>query len=95
MSWTSIVIEVVLFASLGAGYYFYQKRKIIKHTKMDIRERVYRLITETETSLNPDSIDEELANGKYLEVIEKIKHLSASDNIDQLLKDLEEINKYA
>lgn len=95
MSWTNILIEVFLFSGLGFGYYYYQKRKIIRNTKLDIRARIHDLLNEVEHSLNPDEIDQHLIDQKYLLVRDKIRNLAKGEELEQMIQDLEEINKYA
>lgn len=95
MSWTNIVIEVFLFSLLGFGYYFYQKRKLIRNTKLLIRDRVGTLLNEVEHGLNPDQIDQELQENKYTIVKDKIKNLASHEEMEQIIKDLDEISKYS
>lgn len=95
MSWTNILIEVFLFSALGIGYYLYQKRKLIRNTKLLIRDRVSTLLSEVEHSLNPEKIDQELIEGKYTIVKDKIKNLATPKEMEQIIKDLEEITRYS
>ena len=95
MDWTSIIIEVVLFAGLGYAYYAYQKRKIIRHAKEDILYRINQLLENADHRLDAENINNLFQQGQYTAVSEQIKPLSDDEHMTKLINDLLEMNKFA
>lgn len=95
LDWTSIIIEVILFAGLGYAYYAYQKRKIIRRAKEDILYRINQLLEEIDHRLDTESINTLFQQGEYTAVSEQIKPLSNDEHMTKLINDLLEMNKFA
>jgi hypothetical protein len=53
------------------------------------------MLSEIEHKLDPDKTDQQLINNEYLAVRDQIKDLAKKEELEQIIQDLEEINKYA
>lgn len=90
-----IVLEVLLFLGLGLLYYFYQRRKIIKSSKEDLFLRVCDWVQENKIDLSEEDILSLFEENDFLAISNKVQSFKNENLPIELIRDLEEMSKYA